>query len=382
METIRKIGSHHVWLNGEYQSAVIAFDSDTGRIDSVVIQNEMPQDNCIADCEAYVLPGLIDCSTSCAMGGPGGDKIPDYNDPNHFDTPYYRAIDATDVFSQDYKDALTAGITTVCVMPGPSAVVGGQACVISTAGDSYFDRILSENAGMRVALGRRPIFAANATGQSPQSKMAVYAMLRESFIHAKEFDEANSNHRDLGYEGWSPVLTGQAYIRAYCHRADDIGKIIGFSKENHVKVALDRATSALSMIDAIRENDIPVVCPNTILRVPQILEEQNATESYAAELMKKNVKVALSTNFPELSWHSLQMQACECLRSGASYSSVIDSITSVPAMVLGIADTEGSLEPGKYANFSVWSDRYESFSSCCCETIIHGKSVYRRDCSK
>ncbi|HIU33920.1 MAG TPA: amidohydrolase family protein [Candidatus Pullichristensenella excrementigallinarum] len=368
------IQSKNVWLDGEYRPATISIHSDTGRIERVTPGLCPDAENALESAETYVLPGLIDCHTHAAMGGPGGDRIGDQNDPKHFDTPFFRAIDATDPFHACYAAAEKAGFTMVAVLPGSYCVVGGQVGLVLTGLRDPFGRIVAENVGMKVALGARPKMAAEmAGGKSPQTKMAVYAMLRESLLRARRNRQEDSGARDLGTEGWSKVLDKQAPLRVHCHRADDILKALRFGEEMDVNIVLEHATGALELAEEIAARKIPVVCTNTILRVPQLSEETCATEHYAAELMRRGVPVALSTNFPEVAWDAIRIQACECLRCGAPYRAVIDALTLVPAKIVGMEAQTGSIEEGKWADLSFWTGEYPRFETQPLGVMIHGE---------
>ncbi len=70
------------------------------------------------------------------------------------------------------------------------------------------------------------------------------------------------------------------------------------------------------------------------------------------------------------------LRADEALRNLMSYASLpferaIVNATSAPAKLLGIERECGTLEPGKRADFAVWSDRYEVLA-----TIVGGEPVY------
>lgn len=369
--------SRHVWLGEEYVPATIRVDEESGRIAEILPGLDEQAENALESVDCYVLPGIIDCHTHAAMAGPGGDRIGDTNDPNHFVTPFFRAVDAADFLNECYDDAAEAGISQVCVLPGAYCVVGGQAGMLLTAGDDPFGRIADTNVGMKVALGMRPKMAADLVKQSPQTKMAVYAMLREAIVAAKRTAENPGKGRDLGLEGWQPVLDGEKPLRLHCHRPDDILKAIGLAEEMGVKLVLEHATGALELADELVKRDIPVVSTNTIFRVPQTLEEHGATEHIAADLMKKGVQVALATNFPEVSWEALQIQACECLREGVAYKDVIDSLTIVPARITGQEHEAGSLQKGYFADLSVWTAAYGSFDARCKATMVRGQWAKR-----
>ena len=367
------IQSNHVWLEGEYQPATLTVEPETGRIASVARGLCLDAENALGSTEIYVLPGLIDCHTHAAMSGPGGDATGDQNDPYHFDTPYFRAIDATNPFDACYEGAARAGITALCVLPGAYCVVGGQAGVLRTVSQDPFGYILRENAGMKAALGARPKMAAAMAGNTtPQTKMAVYAMLRDSLLRARQ-SLRQAAGRDLAAEGWEKVLTGEAPLRVHCHRIDDIVKALQFAEEMQIRVVLEHATGAVPIADELAQRQIPVVCSNTIMRVPQLPEENQATEHYAADLMKKGVRVALSTNFPEVAWEALALQAGECLRQGVEYARVIEAVTVTPAEILGMQGEIGKIQAGMWADLSFWSGAFGHFEARPVGVMSHGE---------
>lgn len=404
------IRSEHVWLEDCWEPAVIVVDTDTGRICEVLRGSASVPCGCNGSRrfgeelllkQTYILPGLIDCHTHAGMAGPGGDRLEDLNDPFHFDTPFFRAVDAADLFSGCFSNAEKAGITTVCVLPGSGCAVGGQAGVITTGSSDPFGRILRENAGMKVALGTQPRKCADLAKVSPQTKMALFAMIRESYLRAKQASlreglERNSTKgleknvaeelrrypardlerypaRDLALEGWKPVIEGRAPLRAHCHREDDIAKLLLFTKEEGIRLVLEHGSNALFLADELIDGDIPVVCTNTLLRVPQLREEEAISPELPAKLLKRGIRVALSTNFPEAAWDSLIAQAVHCLRNGVPLRTVIESITLVPAQILGIDGETGCITPGKWADLSFWSGDIGSFETKPLGVMTHGE---------
>lgn len=421
------IRSEHVWLEDGWEPAVIVVDTDTGRICEVLQGSASAPCGCDGSrrCgeelllkQTYILPGLIDCHTHAGMAGPGGDRLEDLNDPFHFDTPFFRAVDAADLFSGCFSNAEKAGITTVCVLPGSGCAVGGQAGVVTTGSSDPFGRILRENAGMKVALGTQPRKCADLAKVSPQTKMALFAMIRESYLRAKQASlreglERNSTKgleknvaedlakglerglttvdptgnqkrslaealagapaRDLALEGWKPVIEGRAPLRAHCHREDDIAKLLLFTKEEGLRLVLEHGSNAVFLADELIDRDIPVVCTNTLLRVPQLREEEAISPELPAKLLKRGIRVALSTNFPEAAWDSLIAQAVFCLREGVPLRTVIESITLVPAQILGIDGETGRIAPGKWADLSFWSGEIGSFETKPLGVMTHGE---------
>jgi imidazolonepropionase-like amidohydrolase len=72
-------------------------------------------------------PGLIDAHTHLGIHEEGiGVEGADYNEMTDPVTPDLRAIDGIYPSDVAIREALQAGITTACVLPGSANVIGGQ----------------------------------------------------------------------------------------------------------------------------------------------------------------------------------------------------------------------------------------------------------------
>src|SRR5437764_8836238 len=91
-----------------------------GRVLAVGPDLEIPPDADVIDARGkWVLPGFLDAHTHVGINeessGPSGNDV---NESSRPCTPGVRALDAIDCEDIAFKDALSAGITTVSVKPG------------------------------------------------------------------------------------------------------------------------------------------------------------------------------------------------------------------------------------------------------------------------
>lgn len=126
-----------------------------------------------------LMPGLIDAHGHAgvyeeALGWEGADG----NEAVDPITPQLRAVDALNPHEEGIKEALAAGVTTMCVLPGSANVIGGQGVIIHTHGNTVDEMVIGEG-GMKVAFGENPKRVYSNQKKSPSTRMATAALLRE-----------------------------------------------------------------------------------------------------------------------------------------------------------------------------------------------------------
>ena len=94
-----------------------------------------------------LMPGLIDAHGHAgvyeeALGWEGADG----NEAVDPITPQLRAVDALNPHEEGIKEALAAGVTTMCVLPGSANVIGGQGVIIHTHGNTVDEMVLAKAA--------------------------------------------------------------------------------------------------------------------------------------------------------------------------------------------------------------------------------------------
>ena len=149
--------------------------------------------NLAVDCEVIdatglnIYPGFVEAHCHIGLDGSGiGFEGQDYNEMNDILTPHLRAIDG--IYPQDptFREALEAGVTTVCTGPGSANVLGGQFAVIKTVGNRVEKMIVDPYAAMKCAFGENPKRCYK--DKNNYARMSTAAKLREMLLKAKEYD--------------------------------------------------------------------------------------------------------------------------------------------------------------------------------------------------
>lgn len=344
----------------------------------------------------WVMPGLIEAH--CHVGISSDKKTDSSNDANEITspiTPYLRAIDAINTLDPAFHNAIASGITTIMTGPGSSNVVGGQFVLLKTHGltRNIDSMIVKSPSAMKVAFGENPKKAFLDLKVAPMTRMATAFLLREELWKAKNYldmKENSKNHTDknstfqsdIRLESWIPVLKKEIPLKAHCHRADDILTAIRIGKEYDINVTLDHCSEGHLIADDILDSSYPaIVGPSMVSRNKE--EAINIDFKTVGILNKKGVLVAITTDHPVIQIQYLSICAGLAAKYGLGIKEALKAITINPAIICGVENQIGSLEPGKDADIAIFSaNPLETFSETM-YTIIDGIIVYNRmECFK
>jgi imidazolonepropionase-like amidohydrolase len=136
----------------------------------------------------WVLPGLVDIHTHLGLFGDGvGFEGEDCNEVGDPITPQLRVIDGINPGDETFRESLEAGITAVVVAPGSANPIGGQLAAIRTYGRRIDDMIIRAPLGIKFALGENPKSCYHDRDETPATRMATAAMIRQALYEAKAY---------------------------------------------------------------------------------------------------------------------------------------------------------------------------------------------------
>lgn len=322
-------------------------------------------------------PGFVDAH--CHLGLLADGLTYDQDDCNEVTdpiTPNLRAIDA--LYPQDncFREARESGITTVLTGPGSANVIGGQFAAIKTAGRWIDEMIVKAPAAMKFALGENPKGAYGEKKETPMTRMATAALIREQLAKAKEYaakldaaaedEDKDAPDFDAKLEALVPVVKGELPAHFHAHRADDIATAIRIAREFSLDYVILHGTEGHLVADLIAKEGVSVV-PGPIIGDRSKPELANQRVENAAKLAKTGIEIALCTDHPENPIQYLPLAAGVACRAGLDAETALKAITIHAAEISGIADRVGSLMVGKDADFVLWEGNPLSL-----EGRIHG----------
>lgn len=332
----------------------------------------------------YVYPGFIDAH--CHLGlfeDSIGFEGTDVNETSNAVTPELRAIDGINPLDKTFEEARQSGVTTVATGPGSANVIGGTFTAIKTYGRRIDDMIVKDPIAMKCAFGENPKRVYHSKNQSPITRMAIAAKLRETLAKAKEYqlkkEEEDQSKRlpyNAQYEALIPVLKREIPLKAHAHRADDIFTAIRVAKEFGLKLTLEHCTDGSLIADLLAEEGYPaIVGPSFGHRTK--FELKNKSFETVKVLQEAGVKVAIMTDSPVIPESALNMCAQYAVNAGMDPYEALKAITINPAEILEIDDRVGSIEVGKDADIVLWTGDALNISNHVLLTLINGKIVYQ-----
>lgn len=337
---------------------------ENGVITGIGPMNGEPHgEECVDLGGASVYPGFIDAHTHLGMWENGlGFEGDDGNETTDPSTPQLRALDAVNAYDYCFEEALAAGVTTVMTGPGSSNPIAGQALIIKTIPGRIDRKVIRQPAAMKFALGENPKNTYHEQDESPVTRMATAAIIREQLMLAKRYMEekeaAESDSDlpdfDMKLEALVPVLTGELPAHFHCHRRDDIFTAVRIAEEFDLNYVLVHATEGYMCADELSECGVkvlagPIICDRA---KPELRHLNTAAPGI---LEQAGVIPAIITDHPVVPIHYLPLSAAIAARDGMSSEAALLAITRVPAELLGIDNQVGSLEAGKDADFSVFA---------------------------
>ncbi|MCC8160348.1 MAG: amidohydrolase [Oscillospiraceae bacterium] len=383
MKTLIKNGKIFTMAGEVIENGCVLFDD---KILYVGSDNGAAADEVIDAGGMIVMPGLIDAHCHVGMFedslGFEGDDGNEDSDPI---MPHLRAIDGINPFDRAFKDAYTAGVTTVVTGPGSANPVGGQFAAVKTYGICVDDMVIKAPAAMKFALGENPKSVYNEKEEAPVTRMGTMALIRELLIKSREYmnrldaynENSEENERpdfDMKSEAMIPVLKKEIPVKIHAHRADDICSAIRLGKEFDICVTIEHCSDG-DAVAPILEREKPPIMLGPTLSDRSKPELKNLTFDTYKNLSDRGLDMAIITDHPEITIENLPLCAVMAVKHGMDEKKALEAITVTAAKNCWIDDRVGSLEIGKDADIAVFTDLPTRFDAECKMTFIDGKRI-------
>ena len=315
----------------------------------------------------HICPGFLDVHCHLGMFGDAlGFESDDGNEETDPCTPHLRAIDAINPLDRCFAEARAAGVTTVLTGPGSANPVSGQFAALKTDGRWVDAMVVRAPVAMKLALGENPKQVYHDRDETPVTRMATAAIIRENLRKAVEYGEkvdkstqeedADPPDYDARLEALLPVVRGELPVHIHAHRADDIATGVRIAKEFNLKCVMVHGTEGHLIPELLAEEGIPVIT-GPALGDRSKPELSNMTLENPARLRRAGVEIAICTDHPEVPIQYLPLCAALAVKGGLDEESALAAITVSAAKIAGLGDSLGSLTPGKEADVVV-TDRH------------------------
>ena len=339
-----------------------------------------------------VTPGLIDAHSHTGIDG-------GVNEGTHAVTSEVRIADVIDPDDIAWWRELAGGLTMVNQLHGSANPIGGQNNVVKIRwGAPTADAMHFEGAppGVKFALGenvKQSNWGDKFRTRYPQTRMGVDTIIRDRFLAAREYaqtwDRYNSlssteqartapPRQDLQLDALVEVLNGERLVHCHSYRQDEILMLTRIARDFNFKIGtFQHVLEGYKVAEAIKEYAIGASTFSDWWAYK--FEVYDAIPYNGAIMAEVGVPVSFNSDSDELA-RRLNSEAGKAVKyGGVAPAEAIKFVSYNAALQLGIADHVGSLEPGKDADFVIWTGDPLSYASRAEATFIDGREIYSID---
>jgi len=332
----------------------------------------------------HVTPGLIDChSHSMILGGVNEATLPS--------TAMCRIGDVVNSEASAIHEQLAGGLTVANLLHGSANPIGGQNCVIKLReGDAPDDlKLAGAPGGIKFALGenvKQSNWGERHTTRFPQSRLGVPVFYANRFTAARQYLEewrafaskgGPKPHRDLELEALGEIIEGKRWIHCHSYRQDEILAFLRTMESFGIRVGtLQHILEGYKVADEIARHGAGA---SSFADWWAYKYEVIDAIPYAGSLMRdRGVLVSFNSDSSDHA-RRLNLEAAKAVHYGGTPpEEALKFVTLNPARQLRIDRWVGSLEPGKDADFAVWSGSPLDVTTVCLQTWIDGIRYFDR----
>jgi imidazolonepropionase-like amidohydrolase len=380
-----------IWTNG---SAGIIENADLlvqrGKVSQVGKNLRAPPGAVVVDATGkHVTSGVIDAHSHIAISQ-------GVNEGTQAITAEVRIGDVIDSDDIDIYRQLAGGVTMSNLLHGSANPIGGQNAVIKLRWGLAPEEMKFDGAmpGIKFALGenvKQSNWGDRFTTRYPQTRMGVEQIFRDEFQAAKDYDRAWKEftdkkkikgneflippRRDLELETIVEILQGKRQIHCHSYRQDEILATMRVAEELgfHIDV-FQHILEGYKVAEVMAKHKAAGSSFSDWWAYK--FEVYDAIPYNGALMHNQGVIVSFNSDDAEMA-RRLNTEAAKAVKYGnVPEEEAWKFVTLNPAKQLRIDHRVGSLEPGKDADFVIWSGHPMSTLSRCEQTWIDGRKYF------
>ncbi len=357
------------------------------------IQQDAPIGLPVVDARSrVVMPGIVAVDSDL-----GAERDDDYSV-----TPDVLAVDGFD-FEYPLRQALEGGVTTVYLSPGRQRLVSGQGAVVKTAGQDLVQRVLSENACLRMSFDdgatnaprvfeptihptdEDPLEAARI--QTPTARISSLTELRALLADAKSQTTLAGEgpaQRRYDAEALSKAAAGALPVRAGAWKLADIRRALTLQQEFGMPMVLENPMDIGPIADLAKKQNVAAVFrmpfqmgrpnPGGEDRAQKMMEPSLDAPAHAAKAGLK-VGIAPASGAP---MRDYLVAVALAVRHGLPAAAALRAVGADASAILGVDARVGTLAAGKDADFVVLSGDPLAIGTMVESTWVDGRREFAR----
>jgi len=331
-----------------------------------------------------VTAGIVDCHSHSAILG----NVNEWTLPS---TAMCRIGDVVNSETPNLYEQLAGGVTTINLLHGSANPIGGQNQVIKLREGAGPEDLKFAEApqGVKFALGenvKQSNWGDNYNKRFPQTRMGVRTFYENRFTAAQEYltawDKFKTNggvppRRDLELEALGEVLQGTRLIHVHSYRQDEMLMLLRLTQSFGVTLgSFQHGLEGYKIADEIAAGNVGVSTFADWWAYK--FEVYDAIPYNGALMYERGVLVSYNSDSSDLA-RRLYLEAAKAVKfGGVPETEAFKFVTLNPAKQLHIDPYVGSLEPGKDADFAIWTKSPLDSGTVCLQTWVDGKKYFDR----
>jgi imidazolonepropionase-like amidohydrolase len=328
----------------------------------------------------HVTPGLIDPHFHAGVSG-------GVNETGSAIVPETRIGDVLTIDNIWMYRQLAGGLTSANAMHGSANPIGGQNQAVKLRWGGLPDdlRFAEAPRNVKFALGEN---VTRRAGRYPDTRQGVNEIISDHFRAARAYEaewqawERNrrrglSPRRDLRLEALVDILNGDLLVQAHAYRQDEMLMLMRLFEDFDFRVhAFHHGVEAFKVASEIADHGAGAVVWSDWSSFK--VESYDATTYNARILHDAGVMTSLHSDNSQIAAR-MNWEAAKMLRTGMSETDALALVTINAARAMGTHHRVGSLEPGKDADFVIWSGHPLSTATRAEQTWIDGRRYFDLD---
>lgn len=334
----------------------------------------------------HVTPGLIDAHSHMAASG-------SVNESGQAISAEVRIGDVVDCNDISIYRALAGGLTAAHVLHGSANPIGGQAQLIKLRWGMMPEEMKFENAPptIKFALGenvKQSNWGERFTTRYPQTRMGVEQIIRDEFQAALDYEKAWQKfekdksgippRRDLELDAILEILRGKRFVHSHSYVQSEILMLMRVAEDFGFRIRVfQHILEGYKVADVMARHGAGGSSFSDWWAYK--LEVYDAIPYNGALMYEQGVLVSFNSDSDELA-RRMNLEAAKAVKyGGIPETEALKFVTLNPAKQLKVDNRVGSLEPGKDADFVVWSGSPLSTYSRCEQTWVDGRKYFDID---
>ncbi len=317
---------------------------------------------------AHLYPGFISAHSALGLVEINAVRATrDLSEPGAI-TPNLRAEIAVNPDSELIPVARANGVLTALTVPqaGRGGFISGTSALMALDGWTWEDMTLQAPVGLHAFWpflpppGSREDDDRRSIAESGAARIREF---EETLAQARAYQKARENpdprfRGDLRLEALLPLLRRELPLFVHAETLTQIQDALDFTAREELRMILVGGYDAWRLAPLLREREVPVIL-SAIQRLPlRRADPYDIPFRAAAELQAAGVRFCIANAGSEGKApheRNLPYQAAQAAAYGLDPAEALRAITLSPAVILGVADRLGSLDPGKDATLFVSS---------------------------